>query len=113
MRIMTVARGIFGLGLIVLAASQVALAQAGATVKKEVQRGKYLVGYGGCHDCHPPKLMTPNRPAPDESHLLSGHPANPQLPPLPPTVIGPRPHNRGPITKSDLADRAVPWGNTC
>src|SRR5258708_23223586 len=108
MRIMTVARGIFGLGLIVLAASQVALAQAGATVKKEVQRVKYLVGYGGRHDCHTPKLMTPNGPAPDESRLLSGHPPNAQLPPPPPHVIGARPNNWAAITNCDLPARATP-----
>ena len=110
MRIKTVARGIIGWGLIALSASQVALAQAGAGANREIQRGKYLVGYGGCHDCHTPKLMTPNGPVPDESRLLSGHPANAQLPPVPPGVIGPGPDKWGAITNSDLTAWAGPWG---
>jgi hypothetical protein len=38
-----------------------------------IVRGKYLVTIGGCNDCHSPKIMTPNGPAPDPSRLLSGH----------------------------------------
>jgi mono/diheme cytochrome c family protein len=110
MQFKTAARGIIGLGLIALAASHVALAQPRAAAKKEIQRGKYLVGYGGCNDCHTPKRMMPNGPVPDESRLLSGHPANAQLPPVPPGVIGPSPDKWGAITNSDLTAWAGPWG---
>jgi hypothetical protein len=48
------------------------------------ERGKYLVGIMGCHDCHSPKLMGPQGPYPDPARLLSGHPANEALPPLDP-----------------------------
>jgi mono/diheme cytochrome c family protein len=40
-----------------------------------VQRGQYLVGIMGCHDCHTPKKMGPHGPELDENALLSGHPA--------------------------------------
>lgn len=48
-----------------------------------IARGKYLTTIGACHDCHSPKIMTPEGPEPDTSRLLSGHPRNEQLPPLP------------------------------
>jgi hypothetical protein len=42
-----------------------------------VERGRYLVGITGCHDCHSPKVkgMTP-----DMSRALSGRPSTTQLP---------------------------------
>jgi mono/diheme cytochrome c family protein len=42
-----------------------------------VERGRYLVGITGCHDCHSPKTqgMTP-----DLTRALSGRPATTQLP---------------------------------
>ncbi len=46
-----------------------------------IERGKYLVGILGCNDCHSPKTMTPNGPAPDPARLLSGYPAKVELPP--------------------------------
>ena len=66
----------------VVATSAVASAAgkaAGATVK----RGEYLVTIGSCNDCHTPAKMGPNGPEPDLSRLLSGHPADMQLPPAP------------------------------
>ena len=45
------------------------------TAQQQVERGKYLVGFGGCHDCHTPFKMGPNGPEPDMSRALSGHPA--------------------------------------
>ena len=48
-----------------LAASQGAWAQSAGAGKGELARGKYLTEFGGCSDCHTPKHMTPNGPAPD------------------------------------------------
>jgi cytochrome c551/c552 len=45
-----------------------------------VNKGKYLVSIMGCNDCHSPKVMTPQGPAPDPERLLSGHPANEVMP---------------------------------
>lgn len=47
-----------------------------------VKRGKYLVDIMGCHDCHSPRVMTPNGPAPDPERLLSGHPAGQAIAPF-------------------------------
>src|SRR5687768_10925493 len=42
---------------------------------EQLQRGKYLVTIGGCHDCHTPWIVQPNgQPGPDMSRALSGHP---------------------------------------
>ena len=45
-----------------------------------VKRGEYLVTIMGCHDCHSPKIMTPQGPQIDSAHLLSGHPASLPVP---------------------------------
>src|SRR5690606_35466664 len=38
-----------------------------------IERGAYLVTIGACHDCHSPKVMTPEGPQIDTARLLSGH----------------------------------------
>jgi len=43
--------------------------------QQRVERGRYLVGFGGCHDCHTPFKMGPKGPEPDMTLALSGHPA--------------------------------------
>jgi mono/diheme cytochrome c family protein len=51
--------------------------QRGAGATSAVERGRYLVGITGCHDCHSPKLkgMTP-----DPTRALSGRPSTTMLP---------------------------------
>src|SRR5262245_44912221 len=50
---------------------------AAAGAGSAVERGKYLVGITGCHDCHSPKIkgMTP-----DMTRALSGRPSTTMLP---------------------------------
>lgn len=45
-----------------------------------IKRGEYLVSTSACHDCHSPKVMTPNGPEPDPKKLLSGYPGDAPLP---------------------------------
>jgi cytochrome c553 len=65
-----------------------------------VERGKYLVGITGCHDCHSPKVagMTP-----DMSRALSGRPATTK----PPTKADGEVH-----ASLDLTAWNGPWGQT-
>jgi hypothetical protein len=44
--------------------------------KAQIEKGQYLVGIMGCRDCHSPKTMTAQGPAPDMTRDLSGHPAS-------------------------------------
>jgi len=75
---------------------------------KEVLQGEKLATFGGCHDCHTPKIMSAEGPQPDRSRLLSGYPAQAALPAVPPGVLGP---NRwGALTTNDLTAWAGPWG---
>lgn len=71
-----------------------------------VQRGKYLVTIGACHDCHSPKVMTPRGPEPDPARLLSGHPADAPRPPVP--AESPDWVSFG----MDLTSAVGPWGLT-
>src|SRR6185436_8895318 len=59
-----------------------------ATTAARIERGKYLVNFGGCHDCHTPLKMGPNGPEPDMSRALSGHPQDLVMP-APPKASGP------------------------
>lgn len=52
------------------------------TREDPVKRGEYLVEIMGCNDCHSPKIMTPQGPAPDPKRLLSGHPSEEQVAPV-------------------------------
>ncbi|AEI50423.1 hypothetical protein [Runella slithyformis] len=45
-----------------------------------IKKGEYLVGVLGCGDCHAPKIMTPQGPAPDPALGLSGHPSGIPVP---------------------------------
>jgi mono/diheme cytochrome c family protein len=76
--------------------------------KAQIQRGKYLVSIGGCHDCHSPKVFTSKGPEPDPTRLLSGHPADTQLPQIPQGVIGP--DKWGGLFSNDSTAWVGPWG---
>jgi mono/diheme cytochrome c family protein len=58
---------------------------SGEAQAERIARGKYLVTYGGCNDCHTPLKMTDKGPTPDFTRLLSGHPDDAKLPPPPKT----------------------------
>ena len=73
-----------------------------------INRGEYLVGYGGCNDCHTPKLFTPQGPKPDFNRLLSGHPSDAELPDIPQGIIGPE--KWGALTNNDFTAWLGPWG---
>lgn len=84
----------------------IALAGPSASVK----RGEYLVNFGGCHDCHTPKQMSPNGPVPDVTRLLSGHSEQSKLPAVPADLLGP--DRWGAITNNDLTAWVGPWGTS-
>jgi cytochrome c553 len=96
------------LAAMAMTASQSTFAQAGGASKEQLRRGEYLAGYGGCSDCHTPKLMTKEGPIPDKARLLSGHPASAKLPAVPAGVLGP--DQWGALTNNDLTAWAGPWG---
>ena len=94
------------------AAQQVREEKAATAVSQEtskaVRRGERLATFGGCHDCHSPKIMTPQGPQPDKARLLSGYPASSPLPQVPKGVVGP--NAWGALTTNDLTAWAGPWG---
>ncbi len=86
----------------------IALASDKGNVPDSVTRGEYLVNFGGCHDCHSPKMMTEHGPEPDPGKLLSGHQSSSKLPEIPDGVIGP--DKWGALTNNDLTAWFGPWG---
>ncbi|HKE42189.1 MAG TPA: diheme cytochrome c-553 [Casimicrobiaceae bacterium] len=88
-------------------------AEVAASAKEQIKRGEYLVNFGGCSDCHTPKLMSNKGPQPDPARLLSGHPANAQIPPPPPAgFIGPNPDQWATITNNEFTVWVGPWGTS-
>lgn len=98
------------LGAVCLSVLSANVVQAASLPEAQVRRGEYLVNFGGCHDCHTPKQMTPNGPVPDKTRLLSGHPENSKLPEVPKALIGPE--KWGALTNNDLTAWVGPWGTS-
>ncbi len=109
-------RGLLGLApvLVLVLLCQQSLAQT-STQKKgtaapavrassAVERGKYLVTFGGCHDCHSPKV----KGEPDAKRLLSGQPATEKLAGVPTGLIAP--DKWGALTNNHLTAWVGPWG---
>lgn len=71
-----------------------------------VARGKYLVSFGGCNDCHTPLKLTGKGPVPDMTRMLSGHPQETKLP-LPDRRPGP-----WFAATAGMTAWAGPWGIT-
>jgi len=92
----------------VMLIQHVTLAADSNKKQETLKRGEYLVGYGGCNDCHSPKMMTPKGPEPDPKRILSGYPADLKLPELPQGIIGPE--KWGGLTTNDLTAWFGPWG---
>ena len=80
----------------------------GETALPPVARGAYLVSFGGCNDCHSPKVFTPQGPVPDTTRLLSGYPADAKLPSVPASALAP--DKWGAVASNDLTAWAGPWG---
>ena len=52
--------------------------RAQSAAESKVERGKYLVGITGCHDCHSPKIPGGMKPVPEL--ILSGRPQTTKVP---------------------------------
>lgn len=62
--------------LAALLINRTAAAKTNATLAAQrIDRGRKLVMFGGCNDCHTPLKMGAKGPEPDMSRALSGHPA--------------------------------------
>ena len=83
---------------------------ARAAAGREIHRGEKLATFGGCHDCHTPKVMTAKGPALDKSRLLSGFPAQQALPAVPAGTLGP--NQWGALATNDLTAWTGPWGTS-
>jgi hypothetical protein len=75
------------------------------TREELVARGKYLVNTSACHDCHTPKVMTPQGPDFDTTRLLSGHPSNTPVPTISKEVL-----KNWVLFGQDLTSAVGPWG---
>jgi hypothetical protein len=77
------------------------------TAEQIVERGHYLVTIGGCNDCHTPKIFSGGGMAIDEDRLLSGHPADLELPEFSFDDVGP---GQWLLFNEHLTAAVGPWG---
>ncbi len=86
----------------------VAWVQAEDLTAADIAEGERLVHNHDCNVCHTPKVMTPQGPQPDAARLLSGHPADETLPPVPAGVVGLG--GWGGLFNGSLTAWVGPWG---
>ncbi len=77
------------------------------TQEQIVERGRYLVTMAGCSDCHTPKVFTDKGMELDQAKLLSGHPADAELPEIDPALVEP---GKWVLMTQDLTAAVGPWG---
>jgi len=77
------------------------------TPEEMIERGRYLVTIGGCNDCHTPKVFAGGGTGFDESRLLSGHPAELEIPDFGFDDIGP---GKWVLINEHMTAAVGPWG---
>jgi len=92
---------VVGLAIIVAVSLQNEPVEGGQQQNAQVERGKYLVGITGCHDCHSPKLNAALEP--DMTRPLSGRPSTTPVPAATKTEIH---------ASLDFTAFGGPWGQT-
>jgi len=80
-----------------------------ATQQEKIKRGEYLVTIAGCHDCHTPKIMTPQGPALDTGRILSGYNSNVAFVPADSNITR---TGQWVLFNADLTAGTGPWGTT-
>ncbi len=85
-----------------------ASAEAPAADPAVIASGERLIQNIDCNACHTPKVFTAEGPRPDSSRLLSGHPADEELPPVPEGLISPT--GWGGVFNNGLTAWGGPWG---
>ena len=73
---------------------------------RAIARGKYLVAFGSCNDCHTPWKLGPKGPEPDMTRALTGHPADVKMSP----VAGARQVPWGIAAANTMTAWTGPWG---
>ncbi len=86
--------------LFVLSLAAAPVLRAQTPSENQVERGKYLVGITGCHDCHSPKLEGMK---PDPARILSGRPQTTKVPSSAPGEVH---------ASEDLTAWTGGWGQT-
>jgi hypothetical protein len=77
--------------------------------QESIERGEYLVRFGGCNDCHTPKASTPNGPVPDKTRLFSGYPSESKMPEIDFSLVE---SGKWILFTQDLTGTVGPWGVT-
>lgn len=86
----------------------VSVANGGKDTDAQIARGSYLATVSGCHDCHSPKVFSPEGiPTPDQTRLMAGHIAGTKLPEIDKRAFAPGYWYQ---MSPDLTAFVGPWG---
>jgi hypothetical protein len=77
------------------------------SMEEMISRGKYLTDFGGCNDCHTPKVYTEMGPVPDTTRLLAGYFNTEPLPAIDLKMIKP---GNWYLTDKNLSAWVGTWG---
>jgi len=94
-------------GMVLLSGCLPATEPAAPTAEQMIERGHYLVTVAGCNDCHTPKVFSGGGMGLDESRILSGHPADVEIPEFSFDDIGP---GKWLLFSEHLTAAVGPWG---
>lgn len=101
-------RGVTSLCMLIMVSLALPAVAMAAPGKSTVAEGERLVQALDCNICHSPKVFTAEGPQPDPERLLSGHPADSKLPPVPKGVVSP--DGWGGLFNGHFTAWAGPWG---
>jgi hypothetical protein len=77
------------------------------SMEEMIARGKYLTDFGGCNDCHTPKVYTEMGPVPDTTRLFAGHFSTEPLPVIDVSMVAP---GKWVLTEKNFTAWVGPWG---
>ncbi len=72
-----------------------------------IAKGKYLVAFGGCNDCHTPKIFNDKGMMLDTTRILAGHRSDAKLADIDSKNLGP---GKWILTNGDATAWVGPWG---
>ena len=99
--------GVFAVMVLIQAGCSNSQEKKALNKEELVQRGNYLVDFGGCNHCHSPKVMTETGPVTDTTRLLSGHPQDQPVMNVDPAILNSKMWVHASM---DLTAWIGPWG---
>ena len=106
-RLFTVLAAVISVVLLIAVSCTQQTEEKPMTKEEMIEHGKYLVTFGGCYDCHTPKVYTDKGPMLDTTRILSGFPQGETLPEFDPAMVQP---GKWVMCEGNFSGWVGPWG---